>query len=168
MAKKIIFISFIFIFALNSCDKAVTGGDAPPEPRPTYLLATTWGLVSSTSIDSLSSGVLHKYRGQPLDSFGVGYDLYPGLRLSQIKSSVNGNTTFSAIDTILPCSGVPQYDTAQIAYDTLVTATPIQPGYSDTLFIEKLSPSLFVFRVRYTDSLGTGVEIDSFKFDRNN
>jgi hypothetical protein len=164
---KKIFIAASFLFIFDSCDKAVTGNVFPPEPRTTYLLAITWGLITSSSIDSLSSGVLHNYRGQPGDSLNIGYSLYPGLKLSDINLSFDSVTYISAIDTITPCSGVLHSDTSQIAYDTLVTATPLKPGYSDTLYIEKLSPSSFVYRVRYSDSLGTGVEINSFKFDRN-
>ena len=156
-----------FLVLLVSCNKETGNNDAPPTPRPTYLLAISWGLVSSTSIDSLSSGMLHNYLGNPEDSLNVNYDLNPNLKMAQLTSYIDGANYASDIDTLLPCSGVKYSDTATIAFDTLVTATPWRPNYSDTLFISKLSPTTFVFRVRYADASGFGVETDSFNFLEN-
>lgn len=156
-----------YLIVIVSCNKETGNHDAPPSPRTTYLLAITWGLTSSISIDSLSSGILHNYRGNSADSLNVGYDLNPNLKISQLTSYINGANNSSNIDTILPCADVKYSDTATIAFDTLVTATPWRTNYSDTLFITKLSPTAFVFRVRYADAGGSGVETDSFNFRRN-
>jgi len=157
----------LLLVLLVSCEKTTGNHDAPPTPRTTYLLAITWVLTSSNSIDSLSYGILHKYKGNSADSLNIGYNLNPNLKISELITDINGANYISNIDTLLPCGGVKYSDTATIASDTLVTAAPWRPNYSDTLFITKLSPTAFIFRVRYADSGGIGVETDSFHFGRN-
>jgi hypothetical protein len=152
---------------LSSCHRSILCGSCqlPPEQRPSYLIEYTWGLISAASINSRSSGVLHGYQGLPVDSLHFLWNTNPDVDIYAVCSFIqnNGDSTISDIVSLTAAANVPHSDTATISYDTLITATPWRPGYSDTLLISKVSPTLLVFQVGYSDSLGAGVEVDSFR-----
>jgi len=166
---KIIFSYLIitpFVFCMQSCNKHEVCGCTPPSGhRPNELIAYTWRLVSATSINSLSYGTLHNYKGVSSDSLHFLWSLNPNFNIYATCSFVqqNGDSVVSSIVSLNPASGFSYSDTSTITYDTLITSTPWRPNYSDTLFITKVSPTLLVFKVGYTDAYGSGVEIDSFK-----
>ena len=153
---------------LYSCHKACSGCgmDYPPPGRTDNLIAYTWGLTSAKSINSLSSGILHNYKGQPADSLHIEWGLSPNLLLSATCSFIQkatGDSTVSPIVFFDYASGFKISDTSTIAYDTIITSAPWRPTYSDTLFITKVSPTQLVFKVGYNDAGGRGYEIDSFR-----
>jgi hypothetical protein len=157
----------LLALSLSSCHHGVLCSPCslPPTQTATYLIEYTWGLTSATSIHSLSSGTLHDYRGMPRDSLHFLWGLDPNLSIDAVCSFIldNGDSTISNIVYIGAAAGVPNSDTSTFAFDTIVTATPWRPTYSDTLFITKISPTTLVFQVSYADSAGTGVEADSFR-----
>jgi len=152
---------------LLGCHKATVCGSCnlPPTQRPSYLIEYTWGLISATSINSHSTGVLHNYKGAPADSLHFLWNLSPNVSISAVCSFIedNGDSVIANILSLTAAGGVLHSDTSTIAFDTIITAAPWRPSYSDTLFISKVSPSMLVFQVGYVDSTGTGVEIDSFR-----
>jgi hypothetical protein len=159
-------VIILLLHNLTSCNKQYGGpNDTPKTQRPQYLIEYTWSLISATSIASLSTGALHNYKGLPGDSLHFLWGLNPNIDISATCSFIqeNGDSVISNIDTLIAAGGVPHSDTSTIAYDTLVTAIPWRPNYSDTLFISKVSPRTLVFQVRYSDAGGSGVEIDSFR-----
>jgi hypothetical protein len=166
MRWSVYFASVLLATGLSSCSKAKTCGcKLPPTPNAIYLTEYTWGLISATSIHSLSSGTLHNYIGVPADSLHFIWGIGGNVNIDAVSSFIrgNGDSTISNILSITPAGGVPESDTSAIAFDTVITATPWRANYSDTLFISKISPSMLVFQVGYSDSTGTGVEIDSFR-----
>jgi hypothetical protein len=137
----------------------------PVNSRGGDLIAFTWQLQFAMSIDSLSYGTLHRYNGRPSDSLHVLWTLNPNIDIYAVCSFIqnNGDSTIANIISISSAAGVPIYDTSTIAYDTIITTTPWRLNYSDTLLITKVSPTWLVFKVGYSDSAGSGVEIDSFR-----
>jgi hypothetical protein len=164
--KNFIYILTIILFLPQiSCIKTPPEAPGPPESRAGDLIAYNWGLISATSINSLSSGAMRNYKGNPSDSLHFVWTLNGSLTLNAICSFIQGNGD-SAITNIISYaaeSGVNHADTGTIAYDTIITSTPWRPSYSDTLLISKTSSTMLVFQIGYSDSTGTGVEIDSFR-----
>lgn len=152
---------------LSSCHRAMLCGNCslPPTPTGYYLREYTWGLISATSIPSLSSGTLHNYKGVPADSLHFLWEPDANIFIDSICSFIQdgGDSTISSILSITPAGGVSESDTSAVAYDTIITATPWRVNYADTLFVSKISTTMLVFQVGYSDSTGTGVEIDSLR-----
>jgi hypothetical protein len=160
------YLGIIVSFNFLSCYKKINCDcPLPVDQRSAYLIEFTWGLISANSIDSLSSGILRRYKGVRSDSLHFLWSLNTSLNISAFCSFIqgNGDSIIANINSINSAVGVKINDTSTIAYDTVITASPWRPNYSDTLFISKVSPTALVFRVSYADANGKGVEIDSFR-----
>lgn len=165
MRNLIFKLIIIFVLLQISCIKTPPEAPGPPTGRVNNLIAYTWGLMSATSIDSLSSGALRNYNGNPSDSVHFLWTFYSNLNISGVCSFIqeNKDSIIANIVSYKPASAFTYYDSATIAYDTIITSSPWRPSYSDTLLISKVSRTRLVFQVGYSDSTGTGVEIDSFR-----
>jgi hypothetical protein len=164
--KSAIYILLIFLVLLQlSCNKTLPDAPLLPPGRSSNLIAYTWGLISALSIDSLSTGILHNYAGKSSDSVHFLWTLGGAVSVYAVCSFIqeNGDSSIANIVSRGFASGVPFYDSSEIAYDTIITSTPWRTNYSDTLFISKVSQTRLVFQVGYSDSTGTGVEVDSFR-----
>lgn len=155
----------LFIILALACRKSI-GSKAPSSTRLNQLMGCVWALQSASSIDSLSYGTKHILPGDSSQKFTLLFGLGPNIDISGIDHSIGGKEIQCGISKISPCASVPQSDTSTIAYDTIFCTSPFRSGYSDTLFITKVSTTKFVFQVRYMGSDGAGVETDSLYFLR--
>jgi hypothetical protein len=167
--KKLQRFVFLFVFICISfqlsCNKRLPDAPLLPPGRSSDLIAYTWGLISAVSIDSLSTGTLHNYMGKSSDSLHFLWALGNDVAVYGVCSFIqeNGDSAIANIASRSFDSEVTFYDTADIAYDTIITSTPWRTNYSDTLLISKVSQTSLVFHVGYSDSTGVGVEVDSFR-----
>ena len=160
--KKLFLLSIVFIL-IYSCSKSVIGDGVAPSPRVTTMLGTPWSLKSAISIDSLSYGIKHSYKGLSTDTLMFVTGINPNYYVSGLYTNFSGIGNLVGLDAtnIHRCSTVSSFDTTVIAYDTLICSGPFRQNYSDTLFVSKVSNSKFIFRVRYSFPNGYGVELDS-------
>ena len=154
-------LSVIISAAFLSCGKK-TGGAPSATSRDSYLSSNVWALKSATSIDSLSSGILHSYKGTPVDSLIFLWVINTTVDFYAINYNIAGVNTEANISYSMCDWFTTSHADTTIAYDTVFSALPWKPNYSDTLFISKVSPTTLVLNVRYTDSTGIGMETDTF------
>ena len=166
--RKMLLFGLIIVLAISfiACKKSTVNNDsnnsdAPPGARINSLISVTWGIKSANSIDSLSIGTLNRYKGSPLDTLIFLWGLNPNKNIHGISSTIMSVNYQTGVSKISPCSYVTNFDTTNIAYDTVICTGSYRPHYSDTLFISKISDNFLVFRIRYSFGNTSGVEMDS-------
>lgn len=162
-------VVIFYATGLLSCGKHVSGGEPPPGSRVSILIGSTWQIRSAASIDSLSVGAARRYLGVVGDTLSFLWDVGNTINVYGINASYKNATSRTSVRSIALYDPyrIPTGDTSSIAYDTILCGTQFRPFYSDTLFVTKVSPTTFVFRVRFSDNNGKGVEIDTLSNVRN-
>ena len=153
--KVLITMFIIFTIVILGCTKS---SKYPPLRLDQSLRSNVWQLYSATK--HYNNGNISNYNGTLGDSilFQYSFDSNINIVYTDIISYVHNKTIktngYRFLDWSLSNPS---------PYDTIVCSKSWQPYCSDTLFVSAFTDNSVVINVKFKDSIGSGLEIDSLK-----